>query len=124
LGLIVYVKYGNSLYNIDHLDDLAKNNTFIHKLHPLVKLVTTLAFLVVVASFGKYEIARLFPLFFYPVIVISLAELPPAPILKRILVVEPFVVGIGILKSAFESKLLCWEVLPFQRAGLPLCRFL
>ncbi|ABN53023.1 MAG TPA: cobalt ECF transporter T component CbiQ [Hungateiclostridium thermocellum] len=95
---------GNSLYNIDHLDDLAKNNTFIHKLHPLVKLVTTLAFLVVVASFGKYEIARLFPLFFYPVIVISLAELPPAPILKRILVVEPFVVGIGILNPLFEKQ--------------------
>jgi len=43
-------------------------------------------------------------LFFYPVIVISLAELPPAPILKRILVVEPFVVGIGILNPLFEKQ--------------------
>jgi len=51
---------GNSLYNIDHLDDLAKNNTFIHKLHPLVKLVTTLAFLVVVASLGNMKLRGFF----------------------------------------------------------------
>jgi len=38
------------------------------------------------------------------VIVISLAELPPAPILKRILVVEPFVVGIGILNPLLKAN--------------------
>lgn len=95
---------GNSLYNLGHLDDLARKQTIIHKLHPFVKLIVTLVFLTMVASFGRYEIARLLPLLFYPVIIINLAELPIAPILKRILIVEPFVIGIGILNPLFEKQ--------------------
>jgi len=69
-----------------------------------VKLIVTLAFLTVVASFGRYEITRLLPLFLYPVVIIALAELPKAPILKRILIIEPFVAGIGILNPLFEKQ--------------------
>ncbi|RXE58573.1 cobalt ECF transporter T component CbiQ [Acetivibrio mesophilus] len=103
----------NSLYNIEHLDDLARKETFVHKLHPLVKLIVTLAFLTMVASFGRYEIERLLPLFLYPVIIITLAELPIAPIFKRLLIVEPFIIGIGILNPFFEKK-------TFVLAGLTL----
>jgi len=62
-------------------------------------------------------------LFFYPVIVISLAELPPAPILKRILVVEPFVVGIGILNPLFESKLCVGRFYLFSGLDYPYVDF-
>ncbi len=93
-----------SLYNIRYMDDLARMQTSVHRLHPLVKLVTTLAFLVAVVSFERYEIGGLLPFFFYPVIVIAAAELPAAAILKRLLVVEPFIIGIGILNPLFERQ--------------------
>lgn len=94
----------NSLYNMRHLDDMSRRETSIHRIHPLIKLVTTIAFLIVVVSFGRYEIGRLLPLFFYPVIVITFAELPTVPILKRILIVEPLIIGIGILNPIFEQQ--------------------
>ena len=92
----------NSLYNMRLLDDLARKETSIHKLHPLVKLLTTLIYLIVVVSFGRYEIGSLLPFVFYPVIIFALAELPVAPILKRILIVCPFIIGIGILNPLFD----------------------
>ena len=61
-----------SLYNIRFLDELAEKQTVIHKIHPLAKLLTTMIYLIVVVSFGKYEISGLLPLVFYPVIIIAL----------------------------------------------------
>ncbi len=94
----------NSLYNIRHLDDLARKETPIHGLHPLAKLITTVIFLTVVVSFGRYETGRLLPFFFYPVIVFAFAELPAGVMLKRILIAEPFILAIGILNPLFETQ--------------------
>lgn len=94
----------NSLYNMRHLDDLARKETSIHRLHPFVKLITTVAFLTVVISFERYEISNLLPFFFYPVIIFTFSELPLAPVLKRIVIVEPFIIGIGILNPLFDQQ--------------------
>ncbi|SDG31098.1 cobalt ECF transporter T component CbiQ [Desulfosporosinus hippei] len=94
----------DSIYNMRLLDDLARQETLIHKLHPLVKLLTTVSYLTVVVSFGRYEVAGLLPLFFYPVMVLALAELPLKPILLRILLVSPFIIGIGILNPVFDQQ--------------------
>ena len=94
----------NALYNIRLLDDLAKKKTIIHRIHPLIKLLTTVAYLTVVVSFGRYEIASLLPYIFYPVIVFTLAELPVGPILKRLMFIEPFILGIGILNPVFDNQ--------------------
>lgn len=93
----------SSLYNMRLLDDLARKDTSIHKLHPLSKLLAAVAYLVAVVSFERYEISGLLPFFFYPVIIFALAELPAAPILKRLLLVMPFIIGIGMLNPLFDN---------------------
>lgn len=94
----------NSIFDIRLLDDLARKGTFVHRVHPLVKLLTTVTYLTVVVSFGRYEIVGLLPLLVYPVLVITLAELPIRPILKRMLLAAPFVIGIGILNPVFDQQ--------------------
>ncbi|HBC94953.1 MAG TPA: cobalt ECF transporter T component CbiQ [Pelotomaculum sp.] len=93
-----------SIYDMRLLDDLARKETVIHRIHPLVKLLTTVVYLTVVVSFGKYEIGSLLPLFFYPVMVLALAELPLKPILLRIVLIEPLIIGIGILNPLFDHQ--------------------
>lgn len=95
----------NSLYNMRILDDLARKETTIHKIHPLMKLLTTVSYLTVVVSFGKYDIGGLLPLFLYPVMVFTLAELPVKLIFLRILLVSPFIIGIGILNPFFDHQI-------------------
>lgn len=94
----------DSIYNIRLLDDLAGKDSSIHRLHPLTKLLATIFYLIVVVSFGKYEIGSLLPYFFYPVLILAFAELPVVPILKRLLIVEPFIIGIGILNPLFDDS--------------------
>lgn len=94
----------NAIYNLRLLDELARKDTSLHRLHPLVKLLTTIVFLVVVISFERYAILGLLPFFFYPVITFALGEIPVVPILKRILPVAPFVLGIGIFNPVFDQQ--------------------
>lgn len=94
----------NSIFDMRLLDDLARKETVVHRIHPLIKLLTTVIYLTVVVSFGRYEIIGLLPLLFFPVLVITLAELPLLPILKRMLLVAPFVIGIGILNPVFDHQ--------------------
>lgn len=93
-----------SLYNINLLDELAEKKTVIHNIHPLAKLLTTVVFLVVTVSFEKYQVSGLFPLVLYPVIVMVLGEIPAGPILKRMLVAAPFVIGIGAFNPLFDKN--------------------
>ncbi len=95
----------NSLYNMRLLDDLARQETVIHRLHPLMKLLTTVSYLTVVVSFGRYEIGGLLPFFLYPVMIFTLAEIPLKPIFIRILLVSPFIIGIGILNPFFDHQI-------------------
>ena len=94
----------NSLYNMRLMDDLARKKTAVHGIHPLVKLLTTLVCLTVIVSFDRYEVGGLLPFVFYPVLIFAFAELPVVPILKRILLVEPLIIGIGILNPLFDHN--------------------
>ncbi|MGE5484032.1 MAG: cobalt ECF transporter T component CbiQ [Ignavibacteriales bacterium] len=91
-----------SICEIRLMDDLARKKTVIHGIHPLAKTLATLVYVAVVASFGRYEVSKLLPLVFYPVVLFSLADLPLGPILKRIMLVEPFVILIGVLNPVFD----------------------
>lgn len=108
----------NSLYDLRLLDDLAKKSTSIHRLHPVVKLITTVVYLTVVVSFGRYEISSLLPFFFYPVLIITLAELPVVPILKRVVLVGPFILGIGILNPFFDHQVAMLAGITLSRGWL------
>ncbi|NTW04831.1 MAG: cobalt ECF transporter T component CbiQ [Peptococcaceae bacterium] len=93
----------SALSDLRLLDNLARGKTFIHRINPLVKLLTTVVYLTVVVSFGRYEISSLLTFIFYPVLIFALAELPVTPILKKVLFVQPLIIGIGILNPIFDS---------------------
>ncbi|MFZ5944061.1 MAG: cobalt ECF transporter T component CbiQ [Bacillota bacterium] len=94
----------NKTFDMRLLDELACKKTVVHSIHPLVKFLTTVIYLIVVISFDRYEIIGLLPLILFPVVLITLAELPLRPILKRMMLATPFVVGIGILNPVFDHQ--------------------
>lgn len=108
----------NSIFNMRLLDNLAYKQSAIHKIHPLAKLITTLTYLVVIASFGKYQLVELLPFVFYPVLIFSVAEIPVTPILKRVLVVEPVIIGIGILNVFFDPYIVVFQGIAFSRGWI------
>lgn len=94
----------NAIYNIRLMDDMARGRTCIHNRHPLVKLVVTVGYLITVISYDKYEISNLIPFVFYPILLVILSEVPVAPVIKRIMMVEPFIIALGIFNPLFDRQ--------------------
>lgn len=103
-----------AFYDLGRLDLLAEKNTCIHRLDPRVKVITTLLFIVYVVSFNKYEIARLLPFFLFPALLVNLADLPWVFLLRKILLVSPFVLFIGIFNPFLDKEILgqigSWQI--------------
>lgn len=94
----------NSIYNIRFLDESASKKTVIHKINPIAKLLVTITYLIVVLSFERYDIIGLIPYILYPVIIFLLSEVPFFQIFKRLIIVLPFVIGIGIFNPLFDTR--------------------
>jgi cobalt/nickel transport system permease protein len=95
-----------AFYDLGHLDLLAEKNSPVHLLDPRVKVVVTLLFIVCVVSFGRYEVARLLPFFLFPALVVGMANLPFGYLFRKLLLVSPFVLFIGIFNPFLDRETL------------------
>ena len=96
------IKIEANWIDLRYLDTLATKSTPVHRLNPIVKLITTLVFIITVTSFPKYEISGLLPFFLFPAVLVSLGGLPPWPLCKRLLLVAPFIIFIGIFNPLLD----------------------
>lgn len=97
------LNFDKEFFNIGYLDALSYKNTFIHRINPGIKLVVTLVFILMVVSFSKYEIQRLVPYFIFPVFILSAGEIPAGVILKKMLMVSPFVLFAGMFNPMLDT---------------------
>lgn len=95
-----------AFHDIGYLDRLAAQDTVIHRLDPRAKVLATLVFIVCVVSLGRYEVSRLLPFFLYPVVLVTLGRLPVIFLLKKIILVSPFAVLVGIFNPVFDREIL------------------
>lgn len=98
--------FDKEFINIGYLDTLSYKQTLVHRLHPCTKLIVTFAFIVTVVSFPKYEIQGIMPFFLFPVFIISAGDIPVALILKKLLVVSPFVLFVGIFNPVLDTRIM------------------
>lgn len=94
------------LYQLGRLDELARQDSRIHRLDPRAKVITTLVFLVCVVSFGKYEILAMLPFAIFPVVVASEGNLPLGFLGRRLLVVAPLAVIVGMFNPLLDRAIL------------------
>jgi cobalt/nickel transport system permease protein len=106
MGVLNMLKIDQHIFDIGRMDTLAMGDTPFHRLDPRAKLVTTLVFIVTVVSFGKYELSALIPFFIFPLVQISVANLPVDYLFKKVLLVAPFAIFIGIFNPLLDRDTL------------------
>jgi len=109
-------KIDSAFFDIGTLDSLSCRDSGVHRLDPRAKLVTTLVYILVVVSFGRYEISGLLPLAIFPLSLIILADIPPGYLLKKLLLAAPFAFFVGIFNPFFDRQVL-FEVGPLALSG-------
>jgi cobalt/nickel transport system permease protein len=92
----------NALHEIRCLDDLAAQDTTLHRLDARAKILATLCFLVSVLSLGRYEVARLLPFAAFPLLLAVQGGIPLGLLLRRAALVLPFVIFVGIFNPLLD----------------------
>ena len=95
-----------SYLDFKQLDLLALHHSPVHALDPRAKVLTTLCFIVCVVSFDKYAISAMLPFFIYPVVLVALGDLPVPYLLRKIVIVIPFALLIGLFNPFFDRQVL------------------
>ncbi|MBW2059743.1 MAG: cobalt ECF transporter T component CbiQ [Deltaproteobacteria bacterium] len=98
--------FDSALLDLGRLDSLSYGDTAIHRLDPRAKLVVTLAFIVTVVSFPKYTVAGLIPFFSFPIVMVSMADLPLGFLARKLVLVSPFALVIGIFNPFLDREVL------------------
>jgi len=86
------------------LDHLGYGDTPLHRLDPRAKTLATLFFIITVVSFPKYAVAPLVPFALFPVVFVVVGRIPAGAILKRVALVSPFALLVGIFNPVFDTE--------------------
>jgi len=98
------------------LDLMATGETGVHRLDAKAKVLVTLVFILAVVSLGKYELTALFPFFLYPAVIMARGNLPVRHIARKVVVVLPFALMVGIFNPLFDQTVLV-RLGPFGISG-------
>lgn len=95
--------FDEKYFDVGRLDRLSYQSTCVHQLDPRAKVVATVLFLFTVISFPKYEVAGLIPFFLFPVLLMTMGEIPFLFVVKKVLFVSPFAIFIGIFNPLLDT---------------------
>ena len=92
----------DALAHLGSLDEIAAQDTPAGRLDPRVKVLSTLAFVAVVATFGRHDALRLVPMAAFPVALAALGDVPWRPLLARLALASPFALAVAALEPFLD----------------------
>lgn len=87
------------------MDELAAQDSVLHRLSPLSKLFVTVFYIAVTVSFPKYGLTRLVWMALFPAAGYQLAGLPMRLCFQKLRMVLPLVCAVGLLNPLFDRQI-------------------
>ena len=95
-------KINHALDEFREMDALAAQDYPIHRMHPLVKLLITLAYILCVVSFHKYQLSALAVMVLFPILMFQLSGIPVRTCFYKLRIVLPLVCAVGLLNPFYD----------------------
>ena len=97
-------KLSDAIYEVHYMDTLSSQDSAIHRVHPLVKLIVSVAYIWFTVSFDKYDVAGLITMVVYPAAMFSLSGVSFGHSIKKLRIVLPLVILMGIFNPFFDRE--------------------
>lgn len=94
----------NAMLELANMDALSKQDSPVHRRHPLVKLLVTIFYIGVVVSYPKNQLSALIPMIFYPVFLFQLSGISMRVCLYKLRFVLPLVCAVGIWNPLLDRE--------------------
>ena len=99
-------KMEKALSELGTMDELSSQDSPIHRLHAAAKLLSTVAYIVIVMSFDKYDLSRLVPMVLWPVLLFQISGIPMRTCFHKLRIVLPLVMAVGLFNPFFDRAVL------------------
>ena len=96
-------KMQKAIRELAEMDELAARSSPIHTLHPLVKLISTIAYIVVTLSFDKYDLGGLVPMALWPILLFQISGIDVKSCFYKLRIVLPLVMAVGLFNPFFDK---------------------
>lgn len=96
-------KMRHALRELAEMDDLAAQDSVIHRLHPTAKLLSTILYIATVLSFGKYQLSGLVVFLLWPVLLFQCSGIPVRLCFYKLRIVLPLVLAVGLFNPFFDT---------------------
>lgn len=97
-------RLSHTLYEIQTIDEMARLDRWINRIHPLVKLCLTLFYMILVVSFEPGNLIGLLGMFVYPFLLFGLGDISIKDALFKLRIILPLVCIIGLFNPFFDRK--------------------
>lgn len=96
-------KMQKAIRELAEMDELAARSSPIHTLHPLAKLISTIAYIVVTLSFDKYDLGGLVPMVLWPILLFQISGIDVKSCFYKLRIVLPLVMAVGLFNPFFDK---------------------
>jgi len=97
-------KMTGAIYEIHQIDEIAQRKNWINDIHPLIKLIVTIGYILCVVSFHKYDLTGLIIMAVYPASLFILGDLSFLGSIRKLRIVLPLVCAVGIWNPFFDKQ--------------------
>ena len=95
-------KMEKALHELGEMDDLAAQDSPIHRLSPLAKLLSTMIYIVLVVSFHKYDLSGMAVMLLFPVLLFQISGIPVHTCFYKLRIVLPLVMAVGLFNPIYD----------------------
>ena len=99
-------KMENALSELGQMDELAVGDSPLHDISAIAKLLSTIAYILIVMSFHKYNLSGLIPMILWPVFLFQLSGIPVRTCFYKLRIVLPLVMAVGLFNPFFDRQIL------------------
>ena len=96
-------KASAALSELQAMEELAAGDSPIHRLHPLIKLLVTIAYILVTVSFPKYNLSGIVIMLLFAVLAFQFAGIPVSTCFHKLRYILPLVMAVGIVNPFLDK---------------------
>ena len=97
-------KIEDAIYQVHYIDNNSNNNNILNKIHPLVKLIISVIYILFLTSINKYNLTITLSMSIYLIVVSIIGDLSIKNCIKRLKIVLFFLIIIGIANPILDRQ--------------------
>ena len=98
-------KIEEAIYEIHHMDNMANSNRFLNKIHPLVKLLITVLYIIMLTSINKYDLIKTLSMSIFLIVVSIVGDLSIWHAVKKLKFILLLLFFIGITNPILDRNI-------------------